>query len=192
MSSLILASASPRRLDLLKQIGITPDRVVPANVDETPLKHELPRNLAKRLATLKAEAVAKENPGSFVLGADTVVAVGRRILEKAGNAQEALKFLKLLSGRRHRVFGGFCIITPEGQVKTKVVETAVVFKQLSTKEINSYVALGEWQDKAGAYAIQGMASAYIRKTIGSYPNVVGLPLYEVNALLTGLGYKKND
>ncbi len=188
-SSLILASASPRRLDLLKQIGITPDRVIPADVDETPLEQELPRGLAKRLAQLKAQAVATKNPGAYVLGADTVVAVGRRILEKAGSEQEARTFLKLLSGRRHRVYGGFSVVTPEGQVTTKVVATAVIFKQLSDEEIKSYVKLGEWQDKAGAYAIQGMASAFIRKTVGSYPNVVGLPLYEVNGLLTGLGYK---
>jgi len=183
-----LASASPRRLDLLNQINIAPALIAPAYIDESPLKNELPRDHARRLAQGKAQAIAEAHRGSFILGADTVVACGRRILPKADTPEEAKRFLKLLSGRRHKVFGGVCIIAPNGKVVTKVVETAVVFKQLSAKEISDYIASDEWRDKAGAYAIQGHAAVFVRKLIGSHSNVVGLPLFEVNALLEGLGY----
>ena len=185
---LILASASPRRLQLLEQIGIVPDRVVPADADESPLKNELPRDQAKRLALLKAEAVRVNHPESFILAADTVVGCGRRILPKAESDAEAARCLKLLSGRRHRVFGGICLIGPDGRQSLKVIETAVVFKSLSEGEIATYIASGEWRDKAGAYAIQGRAAIFVRKVVGSYSNVVGLSLFETNGMLKGLGY----
>ncbi len=185
---LILASASPRRLQLLEQIGIVPDRVVPADADESPLKNELPRDQAKRLALLKAEAVRVNHPESFILAADTVVGCGRRILPKAESDAEAARCLKLLSGRRHRVFGGICLIGPDGRQSLKVIETAVVFKSLSEGEIATYIASGEWRDKAGAYAIQGRAAVFVRKVVGSYSNVVGLSLFETNGMLKGLGY----
>jgi septum formation protein len=187
--SLVLASASPRRLALLDQIGITPDKVEPAHIDETPLKNELPRQLAIRLALGKAQAVAKDNPGCFVLGADTVVGVGRRCLPKAENAAEATRYLELMSGRRHHVYGGLCIIAPDGTAHQKLIDTAVKFKRLSDNEIRAYVASDEWEGKAGAYAIQGFAGAFVEKIIGSYTNVVGLSLTETRNLLLGLGYK---
>lgn len=185
---LILASASPRRLQLLEQIGIVPAQVLPADVDETPLLDELPAQQAKRLAVLKAEAIAASNPNGFILAADTVVGCGRRILPKAENEAEARKCLKLLSGRRHRVYGGVCLIAPDGRRSLKVVQTAVVFKSLSEGEINAYLASEEWQDKAGAYGIQGKAAVFVRQIVGSYSNVVGLPLFETNGMLQGLGY----
>lgn len=185
---LILASASPRRLQLLDQIGIVPAQVIPAEVDETPLPKELPAQQAKRVAVLKAEAIAKNHSDSFILAADTVVGCGRRILPKAENEAEARKFLTLLSGRRHRVYGGVCLIAPDGHRSVKVVQTAVVFKPLSKGEIDGYIADGEWQDKAGAYAIQGKAAVFVRQVVGSYSNVVGLPLFESNAMLRGVGY----
>lgn len=185
----VLASASPRRLTLLDQIGIVPDKVEPAHIDETPLKNELPRKLAERLALGKAQAVAKDNPGCFVLGADTVVGVGRRCLPKAEDAVEARRFLELLSGRRHHVYGGLCIISPDGTIHQKLIDTAVKFKRLSDEEIDSYIASGEWEGKAGAYAIQGYAGAFVEKIIGSYTNVVGLSLLETRNILNGIGYK---
>jgi len=185
---LILASASPRRLQLLEQIGIVPARVIPADIDETPLPNELPRAQAKRLAELKADAIAADNPDSFILAADTVVGCGRRILPKAENEAEARKCLKLLSGRRHRVYGGVCLIAPDGRRTLKVVQTAVVFKSLSEGDIKTYIASDEWRDKAGAYGIQGKAAVFVRQIVGSYSNVVGLPLFETNGMLKGLGY----
>ena len=185
---LILASASPRRLDLLKQINVMPDDVVPADVDETPKLRELPTHLAKRLAKLKALDIAEKFPGALVLGADTVVACGRRILGKASDEAEARKFLNLLSGRRHRVHGGITLVDHDGTPRTRLVTTAVVLKVLSEQEINGYIESGEWQGKAGAYAIQGLAGAFIRKIIGSYSNVVGLSLLETTGLLQGAGY----
>jgi len=185
---LILASASPRRLQLLDQIGIVPAQVIPAEVDETPLPKELPAQQAKRVAVDKAEAIAQDHPNSFILAADTVVGCGRRILPKAESEAEARKFLTLLSGRRHRVYGGVCLIAPNGRRSVKVVQTAVVFKPLSKGEIDAYIAGDEWRDKAGAYAIQGKAAVFVRQVVGSYSNVVGLPLFETNAMLRGLGY----
>ena len=184
---LILASASPRRLELLRQIGVEPDLVVPADFDETALKGELPRAHAGRLAAAKAASVAADHPAAHVLGADTVVACGRRILGKAESATEARRFLTLLSGRRHRVFGGVCLIAPDGRSISRIIQTAVTFKRLSEKEINRYLAHGEWRGKAGAYAIQGRAAAFVRQLGGSYSNVVGLPLYETMSMLQGLG-----
>lgn len=183
----ILASASPRRLDLLAQVGLKPQAVVPASIDESPLKRESPRDLARRLSTVKATTVAAEHPEMLVLGADTVVACGRRILEKASDPDEAHRFLSTLSGRRHRVFGGVALVLADGRILSRVVETAVRFKRLSDEEIAAYLAGGEWRGKAGAYAIQGRAGAFVAAINGSYSNVVGLPLYETVGLLAGQG-----
>ncbi|MGH6663114.1 MAG: Maf family protein [Rhodospirillales bacterium] len=186
---LILASASPRRLALLAQIGIVPDEVVAADIDEKPRRSELPGELALRLAATKAQHVAKRFAGDFVLGADTVVACGRRVLPKAGDEQEAHTCLKLLSGRRHRVFGGIAVVDPGGTLHGRRVMTTVAFKRLTKSEIKGYLAAGEWRGKAGAYAIQGRAGAFVSRVNGSYSNVIGLPLYETAALLAGLGYR---
>ncbi len=183
---LTLASASPRRLELLAQIGVVPDAVIPADIDETPLKAELPRVYAGRLSREKALAVQAEG---LVLAADTVVAVGRRILEKPCDAAEAERFLRLLSGRRHRVITGVALRRGDKLV-AKQVETAVRFKHMSEAEIAAYIASNEWQGKAGGYGIQGLASAYIPWINGSYSNVVGLPLAEVSNMLTSAGYKR--
>ena len=187
---LILASASPRRLELLRQIGIEPDRVIPADLDESLHKHELPHVYARRVAWAKLDAVAGANPGAFVLAADTVVALGRRILPKAETPEEAKRCLEALSGRRHRVLGALCLQGPDGRRVQRLVTTRVAFKQLSAQEIQGYLGSGEWQGKAGGYAIQGAASAFIPWINGSYPNVVGLALTETLALLRGLGYQR--
>ncbi|WP_404406208.1 Maf-like protein [Pelagibacterium halotolerans] len=191
---LILASASPRRLALLNQIGIEPDHLIPAHVDETPERGELPRRLAQRLAHTKAVAVQKKAKqaglasGAIVLAADTVVAVGRRILPKAETMDEAADCLKLLSGRSHRVYTGVCVLSPGGHAHERVVDTRIRFKRLSNKDIEAYLASGEWNGKAGGYAIQGIAGAFALKLSGSYSAVVGLPLYETVSLLAGEGY----
>jgi septum formation protein len=185
---LILASASPRRRDLLEQIGIRPDAIIAAELDESPLKDELPSQHAKRLARAKAEAIAAANPGAFVLAADTVVACGRRILPKAETEQQAKDCLKLLSGRRHRVLGGICLIGPNGKRAEKLVTTQVTFRRLESRDVQLYLAGGEWHGKAGGYAIQGKAAVFVRALSGSYSNVVGLPLQEAYGLLRGLGY----
>ena len=186
--SLILASASPRRLDLLRQVGIVPDTVDPAELDETPKPGELPAPHALRLAAEKARVVAMRHPGAYVLAADTVVACGRRILPKAEDAATARRCLELLSGRRHRVHGGLALVTPAGRLATRRVETFVIFKRLAADEIARYVAGGEWRGKAGGYAIQGRAALFVRQIGGSYSNVVGLPLFETAALLAGQGW----
>lgn len=186
---LVLASASPRRLDLLSQIGIRPDAVLPADLDETPLPRELPPIHAQRLALAKAQAVARARPDAFVLAADTVVACGRRILPKTEEEAEAARCLELLSGRRHRVMTAVALAMPGGQVKERLVETAVRFKRLSHDETRAYLASGEWRGKAGGYAIQGLAAALIPWINGSYSNVVGLPLAETAALLAGAGWR---
>ena len=185
---LVLASASPRRLDLLAQIALSPDAVDPAAIDEAPLARELPARHAVRLAEAKARAIAPRHPGAFVLGADTVVACGRRILPKALEPSEARRCIELLSGRRHRVHGGIAVALPDGRIVSRRVETAVTFKRLEAAEIEDYLASGEWHGKAGGYAIQGLAARFVRQIIGSYSNVVGLPLYETMALLGGEGY----
>jgi septum formation protein len=191
---LILASGSPRRVELLAQAGIAADRLMPMEIDETPKRAEHPRSLARRLARDKADAAVaalKADPawsGNFILSADTVVAVGRRSIGKADLLDEASNALYLLSGRSHRVFTGLCLVTPSGKFRQDVVETRVRFKRLSRIEIDSYLASGEWRGKAGAYAIQGLAGSFVIKLIGSYTNVVGLPLHETVALLTGEGY----
>jgi len=186
---LVLASASPRRLQLLHQVGVKPAEVDPADVDETPRRRELPADYARRVARDKLAAVAARHGGAFLLAADTVVAVGRRILPKPAEEAEARRCLELLSGRRHRVLGAVAVQAPDGRRAEALVTTAVVFKRLSEEEIGRYLAGGEWRGKAGGYAIQGAAAAFIPKIIGSYPNVVGLPLTEACNLLIGLGYR---
>jgi septum formation protein len=187
--SLVLASASPRRLDLLAQVGVTPDRVDPADIDETPLRDETPRRHALRLAREKARAVASRASGDFVLAADTVVAVGRRILPKAETEDQAIKCLALLSGRNHMVLTAVAAIGPDGREASRLVETRVQVKQLSDVERADYLAGGEWRGKAGGYAVQGVAGGFIIGLHGSYTGVVGLPLYETLNLLRGLGWK---
>ncbi len=191
---LILASGSPRRLALLEQIGVEPYMLAPVSADETPNKSEAPRSLAKRLANLKAElAVASlersgDRENAYILAADTVVSVGRRILPKAELLDQASGCLRLLSGRSHRVYTGVTLVTPKDGFRQKLVETRVRFKKLSNNEFDSYLASGEWRGKAGGYAIQGIAGAFVVKLVGSYSNVVGLPLNETMALLQGEGY----
>jgi septum formation protein len=191
---LALASASPRRLALLQQMGVEPDGLLPADLDETPQRNESPRALAVRLANEKARAGAKaaalqdDLRGAYVVAADTVVAVGRRILPKCELAEEAGACMRLLSGRNHRVFTAVTLITPKGSERRRLVDTRVRFKRLSSAEIEGYLASGEWRGKAGGYAIQGLAGAFVVKLVGSYSGVVGLPLYETAQLLSGEGY----
>ncbi len=185
-AGLILASASPRRLELLAQIGVVPATVVSPAVDETPLRDEAPRLLAARLANAKAAACVQA--GQFVLAADTVVAVGRRALGKPQDESEARKFLNLLSGRRHHVITAMVVVAPDGRRAERVVDSHVTFARLEAQRIEAYLATGEWQGKAGGYAIQGHAAAFVRDLGGSYSGVVGLPLFETAQLLRGLGY----
>jgi len=191
---LVLASASSRRLALLEQIGIEPDALRPASIDETPRKGEQPRSYAPRIAREKA-IVAKQRlerephlAGAFVLSADTVVAVSRKIIGKPEYLNEAAEALQTLSGRSHRVYTSVCLVTDTGAVRMRTVETRVRFKRLSVEEMDAYLACGEWRGKAGGYAIQGIAGAFVQKIVGSYSNVVGLPLIEVVQLLTGEGF----
>jgi septum formation protein len=188
---LVLASTSPRRLDLLRQIGLVPDAVVGAELDETPQRDETPRRLAVRLAAEKAARVAERERGAFVLAADTVVAVGRRILPKVEDPVEGRRCLELLSGRAHKVLTGVAAIGPDGRRAERLVETRVYFKRLGPDEVRAYLASGEGQGKAGGYAIQGLAGAFVTGLQGSYSSVVGLPLYESLNLLTGLGYRRS-
>jgi septum formation protein len=187
---LVLASASPRRRELLAQIGVVPDAFDPADLDETPLPGELPTEHAVRLARAKAAAVASRHPGAFILAADTVVACGRRILPKPEDAATARRCLELLSGRRHRVIGGVAALTPRGKLGTRLVISNVTFKRLTAEEIADYAASGEGLGKAGGYAIQGLAARYIRAVGGSYSNIFGLPLFETVSLLAGLGFER--
>ncbi|MBZ0146950.1 MAG: Maf-like protein [Pseudorhodoplanes sp.] len=191
---LVLASGSPRRLALINQAGIEPDALQPADIDEIPLKGELPRACANRLARAKAEAALaavrldEELRGAYIIAADTVVAVGRRILPKAELLDEAAQCLRLLSGRNHRVHTGICLVTPKEAFRQRLVETRVRFKRLTDDDIEAYLASGEWRGKAGGYAAQGLAGSFIVKMVGSYSNVVGLPLYETVGLLQGEGF----
>jgi septum formation protein len=187
--ALVLASGSPRRLELLRQIGLVPDDIDPADIDESPRQGELPAAHAMRLAVEKAEAVRPRHPGAYILAADTVVACGRRILPKTLDENAARRSLALLSGRRHRVYGAVALVTPDGKLACRRVTSQVAFKRLSDAEIARYLATGEWQDKAGGYAIQGRAAAFVSWISGSYSNVVGLPLYETAQLLYGHGYR---
>ena len=186
---LILASSSPRRVDLLAQIGVTADAIQPADIDETPLKQELPRDLAKRLALAKGAKAAAATTDAMVLSADTVVACGRRALPKAEDVDQAAFCIDLLSGRSHRVFSAVALTLLDGRVLHRVVMTAVTFKRLDSREREAYLAGEEWRGKAGGYAIQGKAAAFVRRINGSYSNVVGLPLFETTALLQGAGYR---
>jgi septum formation protein len=186
---LVLASASPRRLDLLRQVGLEPDGIVPAEVDERALKSELPRQTAQRLAKEKAAAVAASRPDAYVLAADTIVAVGRRALPKADSRDDVRDCLNLLSGRSHRVFTGLYVQAPDGRTVGRLVESRLRFKRLTDREVEAYLASGEGQGKAGGYAIQGRAAAFIPSLQGSYTAVVGLPLYETLSLLKGLGFR---
>jgi septum formation protein len=186
---LVLASASPRRLELLRQVGLMPDCIDPADIDETPRRGELPPAHVMRLAKEKAQAVIPRHPGAYILAADTVVACGRRILPKTEDGASARSCLELLSGRRHRVHGAVVLVSPDGGLVTRRVDSQVAFKRLSEAEIGAYLRTGEWQGKAGGYAIQGRAAALIRWVSGSYSNVVGLPLFETVQLLTGRGYR---
>ena len=187
---LVLASASPRRLELLAQAGIVPDAVDPADVDESPLRDETSRRLALRLATAKAQAAAVRHPGDFVIGADTVVAVGLRVLPKAETEDQARRCLALLSGRGHRVQTAVAVRAPDGRIASRLAETRLKVKRLTDVEVEGYIASGEWRGKAGGYAIQGLAGAFIIDLHGSYSAVVGLPLYETLALLEGLGFRR--
>ena len=194
---LVLASGSPRRIELLSQIGVEPDRVMPMEIDETPQRSEHPRVLAKRLAVEKATAArasldredGDEKENALVLGSDTVVSVGRRILGKAETLENASEYLALLSGRSHRVYTGIALVNQKGRVRQKLVESRVRFKRLSDQEIDGYLASGEWRGKAGGYAIQGLAGAFVQKLTGSYSSVVGLPLHETVNMLVGEGYQ---
>ncbi len=189
-STLVLASASPRRLDLLRQIGLAPARIDPAEIDESVLAGELPPSHARRLAAAKLAAVAPRHLSAFVLAADTVVACGRRILPKAEDETTARGCLALLSGRRHRVLGAVELRAPDGRTIGRLVTTIVQFKRLTAGEIDLYIESREWQGKAGGYAIQGRAAAFIPAINGSYSNVVGLPLAETWAMLQGLGFRR--
>ena len=200
-NQIVLASGSPRRKELLAQVGLSPVAIVPANTVEVRLEGEKPKALVERLACRKAEVVAKTLNGKWVVAADTVVVAGNRILGKPSTQVEARKFLQLLSGRRHRVLTGVVVIRPDGELSRRIVTTTITFKRLEGDEIERYLSSGEWHGKAGAYAIQGYAGAFVRHLTGSYSNVVGLPLYETLALLRGLGFvfpreinvvKKND
>ena len=192
--NLVLASGSPRRLQLLQQAGVNPEFLSPVDADETPKKGEVPRSLAKRLsrekAVLAVENVARsaDMKGSMILAADTVVGLGRRVLPKAETIDQAEHCLRLLSGRNHRVYTGITLVTKSGSMKHRLVETRVRFKRLSSAELNAYLACGEWRGKAGGYAIQGIAGSFVVKLVGSYTNVVGLPLYETTLMLGGEGY----
>ncbi len=191
---LVLASASPRRLALLDQAGIKADSLLPTDIDETPKKNERPRDLARRLAREKAEAalvVTRNQPeltGAYIIAADTVVALGRRVLPKPEIVDEAAECLRLLSGRAHRVYTAVTLVTPKGAFRERLVETRIRFKRLSSEDIESYLASGEWRGKAGGYAAQGIAGSFIVKLVGSHSAVVGLPLYETLSLLGGEGY----
>jgi len=184
--ALVLASTSPRRRELLARIGLVPTRIAAPEIDETPLKAELPRDYVARLAKGKALAVARA-PDEVVLAGDTTVAVGRRILEKPADEADLRRMLGLLSGRRHHVYSGICVVGTDGKARVRIVDTVVAFKALSTAEIDHYVESGEGMGKAGGYAIQGRAETFVRFLSGSHSNVVGLPLFETRALLTSAG-----
>lgn len=192
--TLVLASASPRRLRLLSQVGVEPDALRPTSIDESARRGEMPRAYAARLARTKAETARdqiandKDIAAAYVLAADTVVAVGRRILMKPSNIEEAAHCLQLLSGRAHRVLTSVCLITPDDRMRHKIVDTRVRFKHLSREEIEAYIASREWRGKAGGYAVQGLAGCFVRKIVGSYTSVVGLPLTEVVTMLVAEGF----
>lgn len=185
----MLASASPRRVDLLRQVGLEPSRILPADIDETPLRDETPRRLAERLAEAKARAVLPAADGAYVVAADTVVALGRRVLPKAEEPEEARRCLLLLSGRAHRVLTAVAVLAPDGRHARRLSESRVHFRRLTAGDVDAYIQSGEWRGKAGGYAIQGRAAGFAMQISGSYSGIVGLPLYETMQLLTGLGFR---
>ena len=185
----MLASASPRRLALLRQIGVEPDLIDPVDIDETPLAGETPRLAAQRLAAAKADAARARHAGAFVLAADTVVAVGRRVLGKPADENEARRFLALLSGRAHRVLSAVRLVAPDGRAGARLSESRLIFKRFTASDVQALLAGEEWRDKAGGYAIQGRAGSFVKSLSGSYSGVVGLPLYETASLLDGLGWR---
>lgn len=185
----ILASSSPRRKELLESIGLIPDQILAPHVDETPLKGESIKIYAQRIALLKARAIHTQNPTAYVLAADTAVEARRQIFLKAETPEEAKKMLELFSGRRHRVYTAICAISPEGKEALNLVTTRISFKRLSREEVETYIATGEWEGRAGAYSIQGRAAKFVKFISGSYTNVVGLPLYETDCLLKGIGFR---
>lgn len=185
----ILASSSPRRKELLESIGVIPDQILAPHVDETPLKGEGIKTYVQRIALLKARAIHTQNPAAYVLAADTSLEARRQIFLKAETLSEARKMLELFSGRRHRVYTAVCAISPEGKEASRLVTTRITFKRLSSQEIDAYVATGEWEGRAGAYSIQGRAAKFVKFISGSYTNVVGLPLYETDCLLKGIGFR---
>ena len=188
----ILGSGSSRRIDLLHQIGVYPDLILKPNINEVNQKNELPLNYVKRIAVEKNKIFQDKYPSSIILTADTVVSVGRRILHKVTEAKQAEEYLKLISGRRHKVLTSFCLFSPDNQLKIKTVQSVVKFKRLNSKEIFYYIQSNEWQGKAGAYGIQGIAASFISFLSGSYSNVVGLPLAELYRMLLSIGYKFNN
>lgn len=187
-NKLILASSSPRRVELLEQIGIVPDDIIAADIDETPLKRELPQNICVRLAREKAIKIAGQNPGAIVLGADSVVACGRRVVDKALTEDAARAALTLLSGRRHKVYGGLCVVDASGKARTRLCETVVSFRRLTPQEIKDYIEKRDWEGKAGGYAIQGTAATFVKFIFGSYSNIIGLSVYDTAAMLKHAGY----
>ncbi len=186
---LILASASPARLELLRSIGLAPDKVLPADVDETPLKAEKPEQYVLRVARMKAEAVAELHPENFILAADTAASLGLTIIGKAEDARHAREIIQRFSGRRHRVHTGICVIAPNGVTRTRRVTTVVKFATIAEPELEAYITSGEWRGKAGAFGIQGRGGGFIEWINGSFSNVIGLPLVETRNLLKGMGYK---
>ncbi len=186
---LVLASASEMRRQLLQSVGLAPDMIAPAGIDETPLKNELPRDYVARVAHAKALAAHTRHPSSFVIAADTIAACGRRILGKAANASEARRILTLLSGRRHRALTGLCIIAPNGTKRCRVIATTVQFKRLDQGELDAYLASDDWQGKAGCYGLQSRGGGFVESLNGSYSNVIGLPLVETRTMLISLGYR---
>ncbi len=187
---LILASSSPRRRELLASIGLIPHKIISPEVDETPLKGENIRDYVKRIAHLKAHTVHLQTPEAYVLGADTIVETGRKIIGKPEDEAGARRTLEKLSGRRHRVYTGICVVSPKGQEVCRIVMTRVSFKRLTAEDIDDYIASGEWEGKAGAYGIQGKAAKFVTFISGSYTNIVGLPAYETDCLLKGVGFCK--
>ena len=189
-NKLILASASPRRVELLAQIGIVPDAIIPADIDETLKKGELPKEFALRLAREKAQKIAIQNPGAIILAADSVVAAGRQVLDKPVDEKDAERIIRTLSGRRHKIYGGICVIDAVGKIYTRLCETTASFRLLSDDEVTMFIASREWEGKAGGYAIQGIAATFLKFISGSHSNIVGLSLYDAAAMLKSAGYKK--
>jgi septum formation protein len=185
---IILASASPRRVELLKNIGYAPDKIIPADIDETPLKAEKPVDYVQRIAEAKAKKIREIEQGHYIIAADTIACVGTRILGKPTDAEDAKRIMKLLSGRKHRVYTCVVVISPDGKMRKRNVCTFVKFKRITSDELNQYIATNYWQGKAGAYGLQEDVGGFVISISGSFSSVVGLPLYETKCLLSGLGF----